>query len=416
MRKRFYLQKKLKWTSMFLLIMLFQTGLNEASQRAAQRVPAKLGPKKKEVRKEGVLVYKPAKCFNGFTLFCTSYEDPSLTKDGRGEIYLINMEGKPVHIWHVKTALQSFCRLLPNGDLLYPTRDRSNIKRSGLRRLDPFSKVLWYYHCRIDHDYQVLENGNIMIHTITDYMWPELGNELKRNPYIIEITLDKELVWEWHGEKHLGELKTLLSQEQWRFIEARVKNKFAFDWAHNNTCQIIPPNATYEKEKAAGGPVRFKPGNIIFSYRSLDVIGAIDRQTAKIVWAWGPGVLDGQHKPHMLENGHILIFDNGTLRGYSRVIEMDPLTDQIVWQYTSKPKEKFLSRYISGAQRLPNGNTLICEGGKRHLFEVTPQGQIVWDFYNPYYEHGDLKSIYRCLRYSPEYVRPLLERNRRKIE
>jgi hypothetical protein len=156
--------------------------------------------------------------------------------------------------------------------------------------------------------------------------------------------------------------------------------------------------------------VPFSPGNIIFSYRSVDIIGVIDRETSEIVWAWGPGVLDGQHKPHMLENGNILIFDNGTLRDYSRVIEVNPLTEQIEWEYTADPKEDFLSRYISGAQRLPNGNTLICEGGKPHLFEVTPDKEVVWDFVFPWHEEGGLGSVYRCLRYPPEYVQPLLDR------
>ena len=241
-------------------------------------------------------------------------------------------------------------------------------------------------------------------------MCPELGPELKRNPYILEITRDKKLVWEWYGEEHLRELKELLPLESWQFFLSRVKGRFSFDWAHNNTCQVIPPNAAYEKEKGAGGRIRFRPGNIIFSYRSLDIIGVIDRQTGKIVWAWGPGVLDGQHKPHMLENGNILIFDNGTLRGYSRVIELNPLTEEIEWEYTSEPKKKFLSKYISGAQRLPNGNTLICEGGKAHLFEVTPEGEVVWDFISPFREKGGLGGLYRCLRYSPDYVKPLLER------
>jgi len=363
--------------------------------------------------RRGVTIYKPEKCYNGYTLFSNTYEDVSRTKDGRGEIYLIDMHGNPVYKWEVRTALQSYCRLLPNGNLIYPTRDRSNIKEAGLRELDPESRVVWYYHCRADHDFQILENGNFLIHTITDYMCPELGPELKRNPYIIEITRDKKLVWEWHGEEHLAELKELLTSEGWRHFQSRVKGEFSFDWAHNNTCQVIPPNATYEKEKAAGGPVRFKPGNIIFSYRSVDIIGVIDRETGKIVWAWGPGVLDGQHKAHMLANGHILIFDNGTLRGYSRVIEVDPLTEKIVWEYTSKPREKFHSKYISGAQRLPNGNTLICEGSKGgHLFEVTPDGEVVWEFFNPFHEEGDLNDIYRCLRYSPDYVRPLLERRK----
>lgn len=361
----------------------------------------------------GVSIYKPDKCFDGYTLFCTSYEDPALTEDGTGKIYLIDMQGDQVHQWHVKTALQSFCRLLPNGNLLYPTRDRSRIEQAGLRELDPESNIVWYYHCRIDHDYQVLDNGNLMLHTIADLPWPELGPELKRHPHIIEITRDKRLVWQWRGEEHLAELRELLSPEAWDFVWRRTQGQFSFDWAHNNTCQIIPPNATYEKEKAGGGPVRFKPGNIVFSYRSVDVIGVIDRETGKIVWAWGPGVLDGQHKPHMLPSGNILIFDNGTLRGYSRVIELNPLTEQIEWEYTAEPKENFLSKYISGAQRLPNGNTLICEGGKAHLFEVTPDNEVVWDFVNPWREKGSLGSVYRCLRYSPAYVRPLLNRTGR---
>jgi len=361
-------------------------------------------------QKLGVTVYKPEKCYHGYTVLCHSYEDVSLTEDGTGEVYLVNMEGRVVHMWKVRTALQSFCRLLPNGNLIYPTRDRSNLFLAGLRELDPASNVVWSYHCRIDHDFQLLANGNLLLHTIRDTMCPELGPELKRNPYILEIARDKKLVWEWHGEEHLRDLKELLPAESWQFFLSRVKGRFSFDWAHNNTCQVIPPNATYEKEKAAGGPIRFRPGNIIFSYRSLDIIGVIDRPTGKIVWAWGPGVLDGQHKPHMLENGNILIFDNGTLRGYSRVIEVNPLTEEIEWEYTSQPKKKFLSKYISGAQRLPNGNTLICEGGKAHLFEVTPEGEVVWDFISPFREKGGLGGVYRCLRYSPDYVKPLLER------
>ncbi len=209
---------------------------------------------------------------------------------------------------------------------------------------------------------------------------------------MLEIGRDHELLWEWHGEHHLDDLQRLLPPEAWEHFRRRVARKFGFDWAHNNTLQVIPPNETWEKEKAAGGPERFRPGNIVFSYRSVDIIGVIDRETSEIVWAWGPGVIDGQHKPHMLRNGNILIFDNGTLRGYSRVIELNPLTEEIEWEYTAAPPEDFFSGYISGAQRLPNGNTLICEGGKHHLFEVTPDKEIVWDFVFPWHEEGGLGS------------------------
>ena len=141
------------------------------------------------------------------------------------------------------------------------------------------------------------------------------------------------------------------------------------------------------------------------------MIGVIDRETGKIVWAWGPGEIDGQHKPHMLPGGNILIFDNGTLRGWSRVVELNPLTEEIEWEYAGQPRESFFSRCISGAQRLPNGNTLICDGCQSRLFEVTREGEIVWEFVNPYHTDGAWQAIYRCLRYSPEYVQPLLARS-----
>ena len=79
-----------------------------------------------------------------------------------------------------------------------------------------------------------------------------------------------------------------------------------------------------------------------------------------------------------------------------------------VWRYGDRPG--FFSNFFGGAYRLPNDNTLICEGGKAHLFEVTPDKEIVWDFVNPWRDKGSLGSVYRCLRYSPEYVKPLLER------
>jgi len=360
---------------------------------------------------QGVIKYIPEKAYQGYTLFCpTGSEPPGEDQPGHA-IYLIDMDGQIVHEWVVRTSVQSYCRLLPNGNLLYPTHDRSEVPRGtcGLREIDRQSNVLWYYRCRIDHDFQVLNNGDLLIHTITDNMCPVLGQELKRQPYLIEINRDKELVWEWRGEEHIKELERLLSPRQWQHVMNRAHGEFAFDWAHNNTCQVIGPNAVWEEEKATRSFQIFKPGNIVISYRSSDVIAVIDRSCGEIVWAWGPGELDGQHKPHMLGNGNILIFDNGTLRGYSRVLELNPLSKKIEWEYTSEPEESFLSRYISSAQRLPNGNTLICEGSKGRLFEVTPEKEIVWDFVNPYGNEHTRTNVYRCLRYSQEYAAQLLE-------
>ena len=361
---------------------------------------------------EGVTLHEPEKCEEGYTLFCEAYEDPTNAPDGTGKIHLVDMAGESVHEWQVETAVQSYAELEPDGTLVYPTRDRSTIAEAGIRKLTPESEVVWSYHCRADHDFERLEDGNLLIHTVTDGLAPEIGPELKRNPYVLEVTPEKKVVWEWHGENHYGDLKAQLSDEEWEYVRNRIDEEYPFDWAHNNTCQVIPPNETHEREQAderEGEDPRFAPGNLTVSYRSLDVIGVIERGSGEIVWAWGPDELDGQHNPHVLANGNVLLFDNGTRRGYSRVIELDPLTEEIVWEYTATPKESFFSPYISGAQRLPNGNTLIREGMEAHLFEVTPDGEVVWDFVNPFADEGSVGFVYQCRRYAPEYVEPLLE-------
>ena len=359
-----------------------------------------------------VTVHDADRAWRGYTLFCETKAEPPREDEPAARILLIDMDGEVVHDWPVRTSLQSYAHLLPDGNLIYPTHDRSEVERgtAGLREIDPAGNVVWSLRCRTDHDFQVLDGGNVLVHTITESMWPPLGPELKRHPYMVEVTREKELVWQWRGEEHLEDLEALLGRQRWSHVMARATGEFAFDWAHNNTLQVIPPNATDDKEAAAGEGRRFRPGSVFFSYRSCDVIGVIERPGGRIVWAWGPGVIDGQHKPHMLANGHVLIFDNGTLRGYSRVIELDPLTEEIVWEYAAEPRESFSAAYISGAQRLGNGNTLICDGSKARLFEVTPGGEVVWDFVNPYHGQAVWREIYRCTRYPVEYCRPLLER------
>ncbi|MBC7255981.1 MAG: aryl-sulfate sulfotransferase [Chloroflexi bacterium] len=388
----------------------------------------------------GLTIYNREKAWPGYTVIVPTNEDLRLGRDLKAYMYLINMEGQIVHQWTASTATQ-LIKLMPDGTAYYMTRDRSNIDQAGLYRLAPDSTIIWQYHCRIDHDFWPYENGNILIHTIDDHMCPALGNELRRHPYFVEITPQKELVWSWRGEEHLQELTDLLGMkfpidwearcreeiEQRRAWNTSLQNSspseiedavqrlirsYSFDWAHNNTCQVIGENPTAQRDP------RFRPGNIIFSYRTLDIIGVIDRQTGRIVWAWGPGIIQGQHKPHMLPNGNILIFDNGTSRGWSRVIELDPVENRIVWEYTGTPRESFFSPAISGAQRLPNGNTLICEGGPGHnyfggdarIFEVTPEKEIVWEFRNPFrgFINGrEHTNVYRAMRYDEEYVAPL---------
>ncbi len=132
--------------------------------------------------------------------------------------------------------------------------------------------------------------------------------------------------------------------------------------------------------------------------------------------------------------GHILIFNNGLDRGYSTIEEIVPPVDsdgryaipdgkpfgpaKPVWRYQAENPEDFYSSEISGAHRLPNGNTLICAGVKGTFFEVTPEGKTVWQYVNPVVHNGILaqgelpgkdhrghswNAVFKIHRYEPDY-------------
>jgi hypothetical protein len=133
-----------------------------------------------------------------------------------------------------------------------------------------------------------------------------------------------------------------------------------------------------------------------------------------VIWKLGSPPLAQQHDPRPLPNGNLLIFDNGPHRRdhpapYSRVIEVDPRTRAIVWEYRDQSLFDFFSPYISGAQRLANGNTLICEGCDGRIFEVTAGGDVVWEYVSPHFAHaagrpGLNNWVFRAFRYTPEEI------------
>lgn len=118
--------------------------------------------------------------------------------------------------------------------------------------------------------------------------------------------------------------------------------------------------------------------------------------------------------PRMLANGNIVIFDNGRSikREYSRVIELNPATREIVWEYKGNPLQSFYTESLGSAQRLPNGNTLICEGENGHVFEVTEEGEKVWEWFNPNLDDkGKRGTAYRMIRYPGEKIEKIMVQN-----
>ena len=88
-------------------------------------------------------------------------------------------------------------------------------------------------------------------------------------------------------------------------------------------------------------------------------------------------------------------------------MEVNSTTNQIEWTYQTQPPWKFFSGHISGAQRLPNGNTLVCEGVNGRFFEVTWEGEVVWEYVNPFFNNegnfGRVNMVFRAYRYSPDF-------------
>jgi hypothetical protein len=180
------------------------------------------------------------------------------------------------------------------------------------------------------------------------------------------------------------------------------------DQFHLNTISILPDTPVGRRDG------RFRMGNLLICFRNLNQIAVLDQDTWELLWTWGADDLDWPHLPVMLESGRILVFDNGTHRVYSRLIEVNPVTEKIEWEYVGEPHRAFFTPEKGSAQRLPNGNTLVCEGDMGRSFEVARDGRIVWEWFNPVSQKGHREQIYRMWRIAPEVVEPLLERYDRR--
>ncbi len=184
----------------------------------------------------------------------------------------------------------------------------------------------------------------------------------------------------------------------------RLDSDGVYDYFHGNTVTILPDTELGRRGR------RFRHGNLLVCFRNVHQSAILDRDSREILWVWGEGELEEPHHPTMTAEGTILIFDNGTRRQYSRVIEIDPLTGERRWEYRGDPPSSFYSARKGSAQRLENGNTLICEGDRGRTFEVTPGGEIVWEWRNPSMAEGRRETVYRMIRLAPETVARALGR------
>ena len=343
------------------------------------------------MRQPGLTIYKPEKAYHGYTLFA-----PMAGTD----VYLIDMLGSVVHRWQMPYRPAHYGYLLENGHLIFGGRKgkgpENSVGAGGIvMEVDWEGNPFWeYVDDALHHDFCRMDNGNTMLlgwHLIPEETARQVkggrpGTEHERGiwgDFFREVTPRGKTVWEWYAYEHLDLEFDVICP-----LETRDQ------WAHANACEVMPD------------------GNLLTSFRRLNTVAIIEKVSRKFIWKWGKEELGHQHDPSPLHNGNVLVFDNGwhSLQSpgpRSRVIEVNPRTNEIEWKYETRPGWEFFSWYISGAQRLPNDNTLICEGMTGRIFEVTAQGEIVWEYTNPFFgddqRMGRVNTVFRAYRYNHDF-------------
>jgi hypothetical protein len=414
----------------------------------------------------GVTLYDPAKAWSGYTIFPAA---------DLGAL-LIDMNGEEVQLWKglqgFPNKLLPDGQVFGSTGLRHP--DHSYQDQTDLVQVDWEGNIIWRFsrlehiadpgqeprwYARQHHDFQREGNpvgyyvpgqtpmnhrGKTLLLVHEDVRNPKISDQALLDDKLIEVSWEGEILWSWSAHEHFDELgfddaaKTVLFRDP---NLRKLASGPTGDWLHVNSASFVGANRHFD-----AGDNRFHPDNIIWDSREANIIAIIDRRTGNITWRLGPnydgseaehklGWIIGQHHAHIIPRGlpgegNLLVFDNGgwagygkpnpasptgrqnARRDYSRVLEIDPISLKIVWQYTPieagfvmpLDASRFYSPFISSAQRLPNGNTLITEGSDGRIFEVTRDHELVWEYISPYWGKRGLNMVYRAYRAPYDWV------------
>jgi hypothetical protein len=319
-------------------------------------------------KKSGVLVFDRQRANLGLNYY-TSAHGPVTT--------LMDMEGNVVHRWSLPfeqvwpdrsappdTHWDEYWRrshVYENGDLL------AIYESLGLVKLDKDSKLLWAYPGRAHHEIFVAKDGTIYV--LTRRLRP-VHEAAHRGPVLEDfVTM---LGADGQPIRNISVLDAFLQSD---YADLVRKPQRAGDILHTNAVQVL--DGRFESRASF-----LRAGNILISSRTQDALAIIDPDRERVVWAL-TGLWKYQHSPTLLDSGTMLLFDNLGRKGASRVMEFDPLTQQIAWSYTGDESRPLFSRCCGVSQRLPNGNTLITESERGRAIEVTAGNEIVWEFASP---------------------------------
>lgn len=343
--------------------------------------------------RSGVIKYDKDAAYNGLNL-CISAHAP--------EAVLMDMNGAVLHAWRctLREALPGYTPPAYVREAARESWRRAYVCSDGsvlaifegmaLIKLDKDSKVLWTYAAGCHHDLSVTPAGQVYVLT------SEMRDGMIDNGVALLDQNGREL-------KRLS-LLDCLRASPYASLQAWLPKRG--DVLHTNAVKRL--DGTHADKVPA-----FADGNLLVSMLELNTIAVVDPEMKTMPWAL-TGLTKAQHEPTLLANGNLLVFDNRGAGDRSRVLEINPSTHEIAWQYPPPGGAMFYSEWCGSAQRLPNGNTLVTETDNGRAFEVTPDGRIVWEFVNPHQfdEKGVrmVAALFDVVRLDSDYAASWLRR------
>lgn len=345
-------------------------------------------------QKIGLLKNEESRVSKGYTTVSTF----------RGEsVKLIDIRGNEVHRWDLPGKLGSLAYLLPGGRLMCSVQVDCDIPLQTARggrilELSWEGEILWEYTDPTQHhDFRRLPNGNTIYigwRPLPDDFAARVGggipgteaNGQMYEDYFREVTLEGETVWEWSTSE--------LTAEDYPISHGLDRGEFG----HANT--VCP----------------LRDGNYLVNFRNLDMMAVLDPVQRKFIWEARDERWGRQHDPQPVTvdgEDRILFFANGAYDKpkpqRSAAVELDAKTGEQVWRWEAGIPWTFYSHVMGGVQRLPNGNTLICESVNGRIFEVERESMdIVWDYINPDFSspfplcRDPANAIFRAYRYTAD--------------
>ncbi len=403
--------------------------------------------------------YNLPQSFNGYTLIAGS---------GSDTVYLIDNCGYQVHKWVTQGPPGLVTYLLSNGDILRSGKINSSIFSGGgsgglVQKYNWDSELIWSYQVSDSlvhqhHDVEPMPNGNVLVlswgrisnsqaiimgrdpSTLNGDLWPTLVQELE------PVYPDQaNVVWQWSIQDHFiqdldpTKLNYGVVADHPELLDINYSTNGSADFLHCNAVNyhaahdlivlssrksseiyVIDHSTTTAEAASHSGGSRGKGGDFLYRWGNPQIY---DRGVADDQILWGPH--DIHWIPDSLPDGDkFMVFNNGGGSPGSSVEVFDGQMDAngdfpnpgsgshgpatTDWHFE---EVGFSSNTISGAQRLPNGNTLVCEGSPGRLFELDQNDNMVWEYVSPSSASNNItqganpiqNAMFRAYRYPPDF-------------